>query len=650
MKHFIIYIALSILLPSFCWAQEGSLFLELPQGEAVNEVYDLLGEARDKMESHPEVALSDLERALQLSLDAKNDEGKAYAYQYLAAVNHHHQRLDLAVKNYKRAIRAFEKVGNEAAKYHCIRNLGDAYQDGGNPNKSLEYHDQYLTWLDQNNDQKQQVQTLYRTGQAYQTLNDLDNSEQRYKKAVEIEEELGDTTGIIQSYNELGNWYLYNDKGSEAIENFQNGLNLASEVGDTVQLVQGYSNLSNAYSWDDNPEVAGTYTVQATDLAGCTNCDDNTLITLGNTNYQTAYAWTATDNAAEAIPLLEETIELYTQVEGTLQEQANAYKTLSENLVKEGKFERALENYQRYVNLVDSMQAERDQRLTQSIRLNQLLDEKEETIADLERDQDLNQSRIIALEKDQTLDRMLIWSLLGGLILVFIASVLIYRSSRAKRRANLLLALKSSRAQMNPHFIFNALNSVNSFIARNDERSANKYLSEFSKLMRTVLDNSKHDFVSLANEIQLLKLYLSLEHVRFKEKFDYDFDFETDLDSEELQVPPMLIQPYIENAIWHGLRYKDSKGKLRVNISRQNGHVKVLVEDNGIGRKRSQELKTHNQKSHSSTGLKSVQERLAIINDLHNTDMHVEIKDLYPDQQDAGTRVELQIPCNLTWN
>ena len=118
-----------------------------------------------------------------------------------------------------------------------------------------------------------------------------------------------------------------------------------------------------------------------------------------------------------------------------------------------------------------------------------------------------------------------------------------------------MLELKSLRAQMNPHFIFNSLNSVNSFISKNDDRSANKYLSQFSRLMRMVLENSKHDFVSLDSEIEILKLYLELEHLRFQDKFDYDFTIGGGVKKDEIEIPPMLIQPFIENSVWHGLRY-----------------------------------------------------------------------------------------------
>jgi len=130
-----------------------------------------------------------------------------------------------------------------------------------------------------------------------------------------------------------------------------------------------------------------------------------------------------------------------------------------------------------------------------------------------------------------------------------VTSYFIYKNAQASKRANQLLALKSLRSQMNPHFIFNALNSVNQFISQNDERAANKFLSEFSRLMRLVMENSQEDFISLQKEEEIISLYVKLEHYRFRDKFDFEITGLDKLEKETIEIPPMLIQPYIENAV-----------------------------------------------------------------------------------------------------
>jgi LytS/YehU family sensor histidine kinase len=226
-----------------------------------------------------------------------------------------------------------------------------------------------------------------------------------------------------------------------------------------------------------------------------------------------------------------------------------------------------------------------------------------------------------------------------------IALFLVYRSSLQKRRANQLLALKSLRSQMNPHFIYNSLNSVNNFISRNDERAANKYLSEFSLLMRAVMDNSKHDFVSLSNEIQILNRYLLLEHSRFGDKFDYSMEVAPDIDADNISVPPMLIQPFVENAIWHGLRYLEIKGFLKISMLTEGDKLVVTIADNGIGRSKSEEIKTRFQKEHVSTGMRNVQSRVGIINEIYKIKIGVAVSD--PEEENTtGTIVRITIPVS----
>ena len=236
----------------------------------------------------------------------------------------------------------------------------------------------------------------------------------------------------------------------------------------------------------------------------------------------------------------------------------------------------------------------------------------------------------------------------GFLALLLLASLVFFyflnKNVKEKRKANQMLLVKSLRTQMNPHFIFNALNSVNNFIAKNDEKAANKFLSEFSRLMRKVLDYSQRDFISFEEEVELNELYLKLEHFRFRDKFEYQFEKNTDLNTYDLEVPPMLIQPFIENAVWHGLRYKEGKGHLKISINNAGNVLLVKIQDDGIGRKKSAELKTTNQKKYKSTGLQNVSKRIALINEIYGKNYEIEVSDFDETKEDSGTLVQIKIP------
>jgi LytS/YehU family sensor histidine kinase len=232
------------------------------------------------------------------------------------------------------------------------------------------------------------------------------------------------------------------------------------------------------------------------------------------------------------------------------------------------------------------------------------------------------------------------------MLLMGLAAYFFYRSNKQQKLANNLLALKSLRSQMNPHFIFNALNSVNNFIAKSDERSANRYLSDFSTLMRSVLENSDEDFIPLSKELELLELYTKLEHSRFSDKFDYQIMVDDHIDIDAFQIPPMLLQPYIENAIWHGLRYREDRGYLKIEIKQKDKQaLEISITDNGIGRKKSAEIKTQNQKKQKSKGMGNIKKRIEILNDMYKDKVAVVISDL--DSNGTGTKVVFSIRRDL---
>ena len=160
--------------------------------------------------------------------------------------------------------------------------------------------------------------------------------------------------------------------------------------------------------------------------------------------------------------------------------------------------------------------------------------------------------------------------------------------------------------------------------------------------MRSVLENSEEDFIPLAKELKLLELYVKLEHSRFSDKFDYEIDVDGKIDIDAFQIPPMLLQPYIENAIWHGLRYKEEKGFLKIKVRQvTDDMLEICIEDNGIGRKKSAELKTTNQRKQKSKGMGNIQKRIQILNDMYKNRVEVSIADLKEDK--TGTKVSLKL-------
>ncbi len=202
------------------------------------------------------------------------------------------------------------------------------------------------------------------------------------------------------------------------------------------------------------------------------------------------------------------------------------------------------------------------------------------------------------------------------------------------------------RAQMNPHFIFNCLNSIKLYTLENDSQTASEYLTKFSQLIRLVLENSRSEKVTLQKELETLKLYIELEAMRFKDKVQYKINVVPHIDQQYIEIPPLLLQPYVENAIWHGLMHKPEGGNITIDISQPEEYLlHIEISDDGIGREMAKEHKSKSATRQKSFGLKMTSERLDAINHIYQTKTEVKIVDLVDtDGNAAGTKVIIEIP------
>lgn len=212
------------------------------------------------------------------------------------------------------------------------------------------------------------------------------------------------------------------------------------------------------------------------------------------------------------------------------------------------------------------------------------------------------------------------------------------------------LKLESLRGQMNPHFIFNSLNSINYFISQNDRLSANRYIADFANLIRSILSNMSAEFIPLSKEIESLQDYLNLEHLRFGDKFNYSLSIDPAINMDTTQVFPGMVQPFIENSLWHGVRALQGRTG-QITVSFRQTHINTLqciVEDDGIGRKMA--AAGNNSTNGRSRGIRIVNERLKIYNSVNNTSLQVFIEDCYPEKEETGTRVTIEIPAKEAVN
>ncbi|WP_340200349.1 histidine kinase [Ascidiimonas sp. W6] len=590
-----------------------------------------------------------IEKSLQSLGKRGDDEKSALSFKTLGDIYSYYKQYDLAISNYKTSLNLFNTLD---ARIQLAKNLllnsetEAALSEFNGLIKSAE-----LSAF-------QKVVVYEGLGDVYRTKKNLNAAIENYQKGLGLANKNLIKPKITDLNSKIAKVYSVSNDVAEAEGFYSNSLELAKKENPKRSLqeqerVADFYNEKNLYDKEiklrkETLESARKLKRAATAPATQKASVEEDSITTQKINYKIANAFIAQDKYDEAIPYLEESIAEADE-EDDLIVQKDATRRLSEVYRTVGDYYKALESYQNYVKLVDSLYVKKEQEISRASRFSRDVANKQNRISSLEKDRELSVSKFELAIKDQQLikesnkrQKIIIYSLIFGMFLLALVAILSYRTNQQQKLSNNLLALKSLRSQMNPHFIFNALNSVNTFIARSDERSANRYLTDFSALMRAVLENSEEDFIPLSKEIELLKLYTKLEHSRFEEKFDYEINIDTKVKVADFQIPPMLLQPYIENAIWHGLRYKKEKGHLKINVVQPDIEtVQISIEDNGIGRRKSQELKTENQKKQKSKGMGNIKKRIAILNDMYKDKIDVSIEDL--SSKAFGTRVILTL-------
>ncbi|MEY8019459.1 tetratricopeptide repeat protein [Muriicola sp. SD30] len=646
--HTLILVLVSVMITSGVFAQTKLESKYMTDTEAdLARHRSLLDSARLYKQTDIEKSIDYIARSISELGTQGNKQELAASLVLLAEVYSYYRQFDLAITNYEDALelnyssstalalgkvyvlnRQWEEAisiltpveKNKALvpyqRVETYENLGDAYAGSGDINKAVAFYQEGLNIARKNQISPKIPDLNSKIADAYASVNRMEEAKAYYDNSLSEAKKQAPQRAIREK---------------EKVADF---LNKTNRFDDEIQLRK-----SSLRELEEIPEAI-------TKEPGVSKSPDS--ITQQRINYKIANAYIAQDKYEEAIPYLERSIAT-ADLEEDLVVQKDATRKLSEVYKQQGDFNKALETYQKYVAVVDTLYIRKEQEISRAARLNREIAASQNRITGLEQERELSQSKYdLALaeqrltEESNKRQQWIIYSLLFGMLLMSLAAFFFYRSTQKQKLANHLLALKSLRSQMNPHFIFNALNSVNNYISKNDERSTNRYLSDFSRLMRAVLENSEEDFISLNKEIELLELYLKLEHSRFPDKFQYSLEVDDALDREAYTIPPMILQPYVENAIWHGLRYRESQGRLKIRMSEVNNNsLQISIEDNGIGRLKSATLKTQHQKKQRSTAMGNIQRRIAILNDMYKSNIGVTVTDLQEDG--TGTRVVLKI-------
>ncbi len=604
----------------------------------------LLEEARQLKQTSPADALDKVSEAIGISVAGKDvfNEGKSYIV--LGEINESIQEWKLAFENYAIAHDKLKRRFSKTSEYRqSLFGMASSSLKLGKNEEAQAYYNELLSM---NLTPSEKTTAELGLSQVYIEKQDYDKARKAISEPNRVSSS-GPARDSIDTriQNQRARIYAKTkdvDLAKGEIESAQNTLRSAPSAApvQTQDLQDAKEQVAQALHeqerYDDEIDLRN----QSIEF----NLETKNLPEVTKDKLGLGRALAAKGQTSEAIRELEETALMADTIDNP-KDQARAYLALADLYEKNGRQQQALNTYKKYSQAVKKVDDRAAVKLTEKADLIR----KQRDIEELTKDVAIGEREETIAEATVFRQQIIIYGLIAIILIIAVTSYFIYKNAQASKTANQLLALKSLRSQMNPHFIFNALNSVNHFVSQHDERTTNKFLSEFSRLMRLVMENSQEDFISLQKEQEIISLYLKLEHYRFRDKFEYAIDVDPSINPETIDIPPMLVQPHIENAVWHGLRYKETKGLLNLSF-RKNSH-KLLVEitDNGIGRKRSIELKTENQKKQNSTGLKNIEQRLNIINRVYHSNYQITIEDLDPATQ-SGTRVTIHVPIKSNAN
>jgi len=580
-----------------------------------------------------------------------------------------------------------EPSGNQSgiALAHFYYGIIDRFE--GKFDQALEHLDDYISYQAGRGDSSRVATGLFQIGAIHISLGDYENSLATLYRALRIHEEAGNLSGINFILNAIGTVYKTSGRYEEAIEMYDRVLKTDSLDADVLM------NLGNAYLEGDHLEKAMFYYRKAARIdrergnEWALAYDLENIGTLFNRmkSYDSALVYHLQAMAIrDVLPgKMEKSLSLsqigltyiylynYVQAEkylfkaldlageiksGSLQR--DIYEKLSLLYENQGDFNKAFFYYRSQALLKDSLLNEENLKRINELNTRYETAKKDKEITLLSKEKELQ-------EKETQRQALLKKAFIGGFLFMLMLAGLILYTLRQKLRIQKVLArkdneireahfkrrltdleMKALQAQINPHFIFNCMNSINQMILGGEIENASKYLTKFSKLIRLILENAEASEVSLKDEITLLESYIELEELRFNGQISYRIRINENIDPEMTHMPSMVLQPFVENAIWHGLLPKKAEGTgfITIDIKQKEDSLICLIEDNGIGREKAFELQEKSVYKSKSLGLKITEERLKLLsNSLQRQLIRItDLKDALG--QALGTRVEVNIP------
>ncbi len=556
-----------------------------------------------------------LNKGSALTYSGKIDEGLKYFHEVLeyrknsndslkiagllnniGVINVYKGDYDAAMEYLLESVKIYENKGKAEDVAGLLGNIAVIYNEMGDYKKAIEYNSKAMEAYNQLDDYYEQTGLLINLGNIYKNIDSLNMSVLCCQQALNMAQKYGFTKFESLAYNNLGLVFEKQGNNDMAIDAISKSLEFSVRQNDNSSKAKNLRYLGRLYKKRGEYDLALKYLDESEQLANQIN-------------------------------LVSDYHDIYF-------EKSEVYAALNN-------YFKSLEYYRKYTQVKDSIFNEEKHKQITEIKTKYETEKKEKELIQLSEEN--NKQKVIILKS-----RYFTFALIFLIFIVIIFSLLIIRQNKIRNRQKTLeLEHKLFRSQMNPHFIFNSLTAIQYFIIKNQPVEAGAYLADFAKLMRLVIKNSREEYITLDQEVETMKYYLQMQKLRFDDSFNYEFNVDDSLFENEVMIPPMLTQPFIENALEHAFTGNARGNLLIIGYRYVNNHMEVIVEDNGIGRKQAAGLKKSN---HKSFAIDLTQSRLEKLNNKMRNKIYFEIIDIVSETGNpVGTRVRFNIPLSFSF-
>lgn len=580
-----------------------------------------------------------MKRLAATSSTINYNEGESYAFIHLGNIDRNISKYKSAINYHEKANELALSANNINLRIISLNMLGVDYRRMDLLRSALDYHAQALKLAHSvettsTNIKRSIAVSQNSMGNIYLALKQYDPALNQFNKSLIIEQEVDNKLGLAINYHNIG--YAKEGKGllTEALSDYEKSLDYNNQINSDVGRAICLNSIGEIYVKQGDYDKAMDFITRALEKAELVN--DQFYI--ASSNASLGWVLSKQNNLNTAEEKLNKAIRLSTKYNLKLTE-AEARKHLAEVNKKQGKFDAALDQYQNASAIENNITSGHNLNYVNDLIVKYESESKSNTIKALTDENEIVKSR---LERFQT---FLI--IAASLLLISGVVFLVYSRNTKLRQEKKILTLEQDmlRSQMNPHFIFNSLNSIKLYIINNEKENAVYYLNKFAKLIRKILVASKEKDIQLSEELDTMALYMNIENIRFSNEIDFKINIDDSVKPEGIRVPSLILQPFLENALWHGLSSKKEDKKIKLNVTQKsNKYVTISIEDNGIGREASRSIRSKKTLKRKSVGIALTKERLENFSKGFNNNYSIHIEDLYEDKNPSGTKVIIDIP------